>query len=98
MDEFVLASAEQMMQNLQGTWRLQLLADAMMVVPMDMVWKIHSDHGMAKLFDELRCHWAYYVVRDGRTGELCKIELDEVHKEEYKVGWADGKDELDEGV
>jgi hypothetical protein len=27
LDEFVLASAEQMMQKLQGTWRLQLLAD-----------------------------------------------------------------------
>jgi hypothetical protein len=27
LDEFVLASSEQMMNNLQGTWRLQLLAD-----------------------------------------------------------------------
>jgi hypothetical protein len=67
--------------------------------------KIRFDRGMAykttivgsKSFFELRCHWAYYVVRDGETGELCKIELDEVHKE-FKVGWADGKDKLDEGV
>ena len=27
LDEFVLASSEQMMKNLRGTWRLQLLAD-----------------------------------------------------------------------
>jgi hypothetical protein len=35
--------------------------------------KICCNGGIAKLFDEWRCHWAYYVIHDGRTKELCKI-------------------------